>query len=313
MAEIKCIDVSEWQGEVDFKKVKASGINSVILRAGFGRESSQVDAEFERGYKNAKLAGLKVGAYWYSYAVDVADARKEADACLQVIRGKSFELPVFYDMEDASQTEFGKAMITRFAIEFMTELLKAGYKTGIYANANWFENYLDYNKLYGTYYIWLAQYNTEPQFECDIWQYTSSGKVSGVEGDVDMNIIYNEKLLTESRGDETVREELKKGDKGLDVLCLKYILQLASNSGGVSFDMTLGNDTFGEGTETAVKDTQKSFGLNVSGIADTDFVNRLYAKIKESNKASGDVNADGKVNVKDVTDLQKRIAGVEDV
>ena len=68
MAEVKCIDVSEWQGDIDFKKVKASDVDHVILRAGFGREASQRDAEFETYYKNAKAAGLKVGAYWYSYA-----------------------------------------------------------------------------------------------------------------------------------------------------------------------------------------------------------------------------------------------------
>lgn len=310
MAEIKCIDISEWQGKADFSKVKAAGINCVILRAGFGRESTQVDAEFERNYKNAKAAGLKVGAYWYAYATDAADARKEAQACLEVIKGKKFELPVFYDMEDASQTKYGKTALTKFAVEFMAVLIDAGYKTGIYANANWFENYLDYNKLYGTYNIWLAQYNSEPQFKCDIWQYTSSGKVNGIEGNVDMNIIYNEKIIDKNSEKTSARSELKKGDKGIDVLCLKYMLQIAADMGRVSFDMTLSNYTFGTGTETAVKALQKSFGFTESGVADKAFVNKLYAEIKESYPTVGDVNSDGKVNVKDVTALQKQIAGV---
>ncbi|MBR3988238.1 MAG: hypothetical protein IKK10_02935 [Clostridia bacterium] len=314
MTEIKCVDVSEWQGKVDFSKVKASGTDCVILRAGFGREASQVDAEFERNYKNAKAEGFKVGVYWYSYAVDVVDARKEAEACIEVLKGKSFELPVFYDMEDSSQISLGKSVLTNMAKAFMDKLIKEGFRAGVYANANWFENYLDYKTLYGNYFVWLAQYNVEPEFKCDIWQYSSSGTVNGISGNVDMNIIYNEKLLALNVSDNIqVRDKLKKGDKGIDVLCLKYMLQVASDIGVGNFDMTAGNASFGEGTEKAVKDWQKILIFNQTGVVDKDFVNKLYAKIKESYAETGDVNADGKVNVRDVTALQKQIAGITNV
>ena len=304
MAKIKCIDVSEWQGNIDFTKVKKSGIDCVILRAGFGREASQVDLKFERNYKNAKAAGLKVGAYWYSYADSVADAVNEATACLEVIKGKKFELPVFYDMEESFQTSFGKRMLTEMAVSFMGVLKEDGFTPGIYANLNWFSNYLDYDYLSKGYYIWLAQYNAVAQLKCDMWQYTSSGTVPGISGGVDMNIIYNNDLI----GGEDMRTEFKKGDKGLDVLCLKNNLQVASDIGIVDFKMSPGNDTFGDGTEKAVKALQKIFGVKQTGVADAGFVNKLYSKIKASYPIAGDVNGDGKVNIKDATAIQKQIA-----
>ena len=95
---IKGIDVSSWQGVVDYRKVKASGINFVIIRAGFGREVSQKDNCFEQNYKNAKAAGLDIGAYWYSYADSAEDAVREAKACREVIKGKKFEYPIFFDL-----------------------------------------------------------------------------------------------------------------------------------------------------------------------------------------------------------------------
>ena len=305
MAKIKCIDVSEWQGNIDFTKVMTSGIDCVILRAGFGREASQVDLKFERNYKNAKAAGLKVGAYWYSYAEDLADAKLEAEACLEVLKGKKFELPVFYDMEEAFQTSLGEAVLTRMAEAFMQALEKGKFRPGIYANLNWFNNYLNYKELKESWYIWLAQYHTSAQLACDMWQYTSSGTVLGISGGVDMNIIYNNDLI----GGEDMRTELKKGDKGLDVLCLKNNLQVAADLGIVDFKMTPGNATFGEGTEKAVKAVQKTLGLKQTGVVDVSFVNKLYSMIKANYPIAGDVNGDGKVNIKDATAIQKQIAG----
>ena len=96
---IKGIDVSSWQGNIDFGKVKASGIDFVIIRAGYGREVSQIDKCFVQNYNAAKVAGLDVGAYWYSYADSAEDAVKEAKACMEVIKGKKFEYPIYFDLE----------------------------------------------------------------------------------------------------------------------------------------------------------------------------------------------------------------------
>ncbi len=309
MAEIKCIDVSEWQGNVDFEKVKASGIEYAILRAGFGREASQVDAEFEANYKKAKAAGVKLGAYWYSYAVDVADAKKEAQACISVLKGKSFELPVFYDMEDSSQTKLGKATLTNMAKAFMTELLKAGLRVGVYANANWFENYLDYKSLYGTYYIWLAQYNSVAEFECDIWQYTSSGKVQGVSDNVDMNIIYSDKMI-KATSDNT---EVDKVPKSFETAILQSLLILSERLGIITQTITPIDNKKGKMTSSAILQMKKALGMADNQTVDLVFILKMHQAIVDALPKVNDINGDGKVNIRDVTALQKRIAGVEDV
>ena len=197
MGKVNCIDVSTFQTDVDYNKVKNDGINTVIIRAGYGREIYQKDDEFETHYRNAKAAGLKVGAYWYSYAKSVENSKAEAKTCLECIKGKSFDLPVFYDLEDSSQTNLGKSTLTKMAEAFCEDIKKAGYNAGIYANLNWFENYLNYNYLKENYFIWLAQYNTTAELDCDIWQNSSTGKINGVNGNCDTNIIYNENIYSD--------------------------------------------------------------------------------------------------------------------
>lgn len=308
MSDIKCIDISEWQGSVDFKKVKSAGVDYVILRAGFGRSSSQKDAEFETYYKNAKAAGLNVGAYWYSYAVDVKDAEKEADAFLTVIKGKSFELPLFYDMEESFQTSLGKAVLTEMAEAFMSKLIKAGYKAGIYANANWFQNFLDYNKLYGTYFLWLAQYNDVAEFKCDIWQYTSSGKISGIQGSVDMNIIYNPELLPKV---EENPEEVKTS-ASVETAAIQALMMLSNRLGLISQTISPLDNKKGKMTKAAIKQMKKYLDMKEDDSTDLQFIRRSYQALIDALPVVGDVNSDGKINVKDVTALQKRIAGVSD-
>ena len=99
------IDVSKHQGVIDWRKVKAE---FAILRAGFGRYANQKDTQFERNYAGAKAAGIPVGAYWYSYARSAEEAREEAKACLQVLQGKQFEFPIYFDIEDCSQSYLAK-------------------------------------------------------------------------------------------------------------------------------------------------------------------------------------------------------------
>ena len=308
MSDIKCIDISEWQGSVDFRKVKSAGVDYVILRAGFGRSSSQKDSEFENYYKNAKAAGLKIGAYWYSYAVDVNDAAKEAEAFLAVVKGKSFELPLFYDMEESFQTSLGKSMLTEMAESFMSKLSKAGYKAGIYANANWFQNFLEYKKLYGKYVVWLAQYNDVAEFECDIWQYTSSGKVTGIQGNVDMNIIYNEKLLPKA---EEKPEEVKTS-ASVETAAIQALMMLSNRLGLISQTISPLDNKKGKMTKSAIKQMKKYLGMKEDDNTDMQFIRRSFQALIDSLPITGDVNADGKINVKDVTALQKRIAGVSD-
>ena len=195
MSKITCVDISEFQQGINFTQLKNSGIKAVIIRAGYGRESSQKDSMFESHYRNAKSAGLKVGAYWYSYADSVNDADKEANAFMSVAKGKSFDLPVYYDLEDSSQIGLGKSTLTAIAERFCNTLKRNNYKVGVYANLNWFNNYLDYKKLKAKYSIWLAQYNDRAELDCDIWQNSSSGRVNGYNGRLDTNVIYNEDIF----------------------------------------------------------------------------------------------------------------------
>lgn len=118
MNRVTAVDVSFCQTNVDYNKVKADGIDTVIIRAGFGRETYQKDAQFEEHYRKAKAAGLKVGVYWFSYAYSVAEAKKEASACLYCLNGRKLDLPVFYDLELGSQTKLGKDTLTAMAVAF---------------------------------------------------------------------------------------------------------------------------------------------------------------------------------------------------
>ena len=198
MSKITCVDISEFQQGINFNKMKNDGIKAVIIRAGYGRESSQKDSMFESHYRNAKAAGLKVGVYWYSYADSVSDAEKEAKACLKCINNKSLDMPIYYDLEDNSQIKLGKAKLTEIAERFCETIKKINYRAGVYANLNWFNNYLDYDKLKAKYSIWLAQYNDKAELACDIWQNSSTGKVIGYGGNIDTNVIYNDNIFGKS-------------------------------------------------------------------------------------------------------------------
>lgn len=192
----KGIDVSTWQGDVDYGKVKKDGIEFVIMRAGFGREPDQVDNCFEKNYKNAKAAGLKVGAYWYSYAVSVNDARLEADACMQVLKGKTFDLPIFYDIEERFQFAKGKSFCSQIAIAFCDKLKSSGLRPGLYMSLSPLCSYIT-DEVQKAYPLWIAQYNNVCQYDGNyaIWQYSDKGKVSGVDGNVDMNYLHDEHIL----------------------------------------------------------------------------------------------------------------------
>lgn len=201
MSKITCVDVSEWQKNINYKQLKSSGIKAVVIRAGYGREVSQKDTMFENHYKGAKSAGLKIGVYWYSYANSADDAEREAKACLECIKGKSLDMPIYYDMEDSSQIKLGKTRLTEIAERFCETIKKSGYRAGVYANLNWFSNYLDYTKLKSKYSVWLAQYNDKAELDCDIWQNSSSGRINGYSGRLDTNIVYDESLFN---GDKNV-------------------------------------------------------------------------------------------------------------
>ena len=184
------IDVSKHQGKIDWQAVRETGsVNFAILRAGFGRYTSQKDPQFERNYAGAKAAGIPVGAYWYSYARSAEEAREEAKACLQVLKGKQFEFPIYFDIEDSTQEFLGKAVLTAMCEAFCDTLEKAGYFAGVYASTYWFTSKIDHARLAGKYTIWLADYRAgyNKTLKRDMHQYTSKGNVDWSVWYVDMN------------------------------------------------------------------------------------------------------------------------------
>ena len=130
--KIKGIDVSQYQGNIDFDKVKKTGIEFVIIRARYGKYTNQKDPYFEQNYSKEKKAGLKVGVYWYSYATSSDDAVVEAKACMSVIKGKTFEYPIWFDLEESSQFAKGTTFCSSLVKAFCGELEKNGYFTGLY-------------------------------------------------------------------------------------------------------------------------------------------------------------------------------------
>ena len=188
----KCIDVSTWQGSIDFNKVKSAGYDYVIIRAGYGKEKSQKDNMFETNYKKAKSAGLKVGAYWFSYAMSPSTATAEADACLSCIKGKKFELPVYYDMEYQPAMSTSNSNYTKMAVNFCNKLKSNGFKSGVYSSASVCDYLLNRKTLKNNgISIWNAEWYIKPSITCDVWQYSDNGRINGISTNVDLNYIYN--------------------------------------------------------------------------------------------------------------------------
>lgn len=186
----KGIDISKYQpdGSIDFKKLKSEGYEFVILRAGYGKMLYQKDTAFENHYKKAKAAGLKVGAYHYTYAKTVEEAKQEAYCFLTWIKDKKLDYPVALDIEDGSIQNLGRDKLTDIAYTFMEKVENAGYYTMLYTNPDWLKNRLDYERL-KRFDIWLACWTSEKRRDelwdkpFGIWQYGLDQK-NGVDGNI---------------------------------------------------------------------------------------------------------------------------------
>ena len=191
---MKGIDVSKHQGTVNWSHVKADGVEFAIIRAGYGKQASQKDTQFENNYAGCKSNGVPVGVYWYSYATTPDEARKEAAVCLSVIKGKTFEYPVYFDIEEPSVLAKGKAACTAIAKAFLETVEKAGYFMGIYSSKSHLESCFT-EELRTRYAVWVAHYGVDKTTyhgQYGIWQKSSTGKVSGIRGNVDMNECYTD-------------------------------------------------------------------------------------------------------------------------
>lgn len=189
---MKGIDVSHWQNNIDWKKVKASGIEFAIIKAGGSDSGFYKDSKFEANYAGAKAAGIAVGAYYFVGAGCVSTADGEADAkrFIDILKGKQFEMPVYIDIEITPTSK--RAGATDAVIGFCKVMEAAGYYTGIYASdLSGFKDRLDLSKL-SSYDKWVARYGSEPKYVLNygMWQSSSTGKVDGISGNVDMDTAY---------------------------------------------------------------------------------------------------------------------------
>ena len=196
--EIRGIDVSKWQGEIDWKKVKAAGIKFAMIRLGYGSSKGDacgLDGYFEKNVKNAIAAGIDIGCYFYSYATSVAAAKKEAAYVINVLQKYKgvFTYPVAFDLEDKTQQGLGKQVLTDMVIAFGDAIEKAGFYCSLYSNPSWMKSYLDADRV-KRFDLWLAHWADKTNYAgaYGMWQNSSSGKVNGINGNVDTDFAYKD-------------------------------------------------------------------------------------------------------------------------
>lgn len=193
------IDVSAYQGDIDWQAVKESGIDFVMIRIGYRgatRGKLNEDSKFQQNYEGATNAGIQVGVYFFSQAVSVSEAEEEAGYVLQLLQGKQLSYPVVYDWEftsvNGSRTASATGeQITSYASAFCKKISKAGYTAGVYFNRNLGYSYYDLEEI-KDFDFWLAEYRNIPAFYYDfkIWQYSDNAQVQGIETPVDIDICF---------------------------------------------------------------------------------------------------------------------------
>lgn len=297
MAAIKGIDVSMHQGSIDFNKVKASGINFVIIRCNNWDNNKNCvvkDPLFETHYKKAKTAGLNVGAYYYTWQTTAAGAKQDAALCLDYIKGKTFEYPIYFDLEWQKAFAKGKTVCSNMVKEFCNALEAAGYFAGLYISRSPLQTYIT-KEVASRYALWIAEYNSKCNYSCTygMWQYSSTGKVSGVNGNVDCDYCYVDypsvikakglngfKAAATSTLKVLDSSGFKSGNKSNGVLALKQLLILAKAKGIITQSVD-NNGTFGEGTQKAVNSLLKKWGYSQNGVAGEKFIIKLQTELSK--------------------------------
>lgn len=271
------IDVSSYQGTIDWAKV-AKEKDFAILRCTSGK-SNALDTQFQANLAGSLAQGMPIGVYRYGYATTTAEAKAEAEAVVKAISGYEMACGVWYDAEDSSQRNLSKSTLTSIIKAFREVVEAAGYWVGIYCNQDWYNNVLDTSAFDCPF--WVARYgtndgqmHTKPAISHELyaWQYTSVGKVSGISGNVDLDILYGEistsgstatTTTTTTTGgfDVSTLSNIKSGSTGAQVKSLQALLN-GKNSAGLSVDGIAGTKTV-----AAIKAYQTAKSLTVDGIA----------------------------------------------
>ncbi|MDC3417408.1 glycoside hydrolase family 25 protein [Aquibacillus salsiterrae] len=193
----KGIDVSEHQGLIDWDKVKADGIQFAMIRCGYGSDlQKQDDKQFERNVQECERVNIPWGAYLYSYALNQEEAISEANHVIRLLENRLPSYPIALDMEDADQYKAKKGMpdnqqLVAICQTFLSKVKQAGFEVMLYANKDWLTSKLS-DKGLEPYHKWLAQWNNKPTYQkqYSIWQFSSTGRVRGIKGNVDLNWAY---------------------------------------------------------------------------------------------------------------------------
>ena len=202
----KGIDVSHFQGNIDWNKVKGN-IDFAILRLGWigNNNNHTLDTKFETYYNACKSTGIPIGIYVYNYCNSEDTVKSGAEWTVNQLKDKGIDLPIYIDMEDRSIENLGKDKLTSICIAFNTVIENAGYWAGVYANLNWYTNYLNKDTIKARYTTWVAHYGiSQDRYvgQYDMLQYSDTGKISGISGNVDMDIMYRD-LINEIKESNT--------------------------------------------------------------------------------------------------------------
>ena len=272
---VKGIDVAKWNGTIDWSKVKASSVHFAILKV-INKQCREEDA-FQKNYVGATTQGLSVGCYNYSYATTVEKARQDAGKVLQVLNGRKMPCKVWLDVEDKCQQGLGHLLIDMINI-YQKVIEYAGYEFGVYTGLYFYNTYLKPYAAELKCDFWIARYPSSTKVMVSYnppegkkpsirhalwgWQYSSSGSVPGINGNVDMDLYYGDVSMP----------TLRKGSSGSDVKELQILLIKAGYSCG-----KYGTDgKFGDSTLEAVKAFQADRGLAVDGVVGTKTWTELY-------------------------------------
>ena len=280
----KGVDVSEFQGNIEWDKVKADGIEFAIIKLGniYDYDANYKDSKFENNYKNARTQGIKVGAYIYNYCNSVDTLKKGLKWALENLGNKKLDIPIYLDMEDKDIQGETIATLTNQCNEFAKYVKSKGYQAGVYANINWLKNELNPNNFDEDISVWVAQYYKECEYtgKYDIWQYASDGKVDGISGNVDMNYYYGKLEETKPTekpedknkhhididgkwGEDTTRKAQEVFKTTVDgIVTDQYISYKSQNPGLLAFEWLENPSDYGS---ELIRSIQKKVGANIDG------------------------------------------------